>query len=515
MYPSAETLCLSIVGIDNAFEASGLIRLYHPAEPMLDPTPGAWQADLPAALGAHAVVVRLEVTMDVARFSCEVRVFRHGHVAGTGRLSFDRRTEPGHADLLLKSPKLAAGTALYFALEEAFGRSLPWGSLTGVRPVKLASGLLAGGYPEKAATDVLVARTGMSREKAELIVSVAIGERPLLEIPKESVSLYVGIPFCATRCLYCSFPAYAVEQVGHLIPSYLDALGKEIRFIGDWLSSRRMRLSTVYIGGGTPSALDAQGLSRLLETLARHLPLSDAREYTVEAGRPDTLNPEKLSLIRDAGATRISINPQSMQDHTLARIGRAHSAADVVNAFAQARVAGFSNINADLIAGLPGETRAEFQSTLGQIQALSPESLTVHTLAVKRASRLKEQLLGGMPGEPTDDETVSGMLSDAAAYARQNGLEPYYLYRQKHILANLENVGYARPGAGCRYNVETMSEKQTILAAGAGAITKISHDGRQLERSYNVRELRQYVSRIDEMIIKKQELLQRHFPDRP
>ena len=170
-----------------------------------------------------------------------------------------------------------------------------------------------------------------------------------------------------------------------------------------------------------------------------------------------------------------------------------------------------SNINADLIAGLPGESRADFQSTLRQMQALSPESLTVHTLAVKRASRLNEQLHGGMPDEPTDDETVSGMLSDAAAYALKNRLEPYYLYRQKNILANLENVGYALRGAGCRYNVETMSEKQTILAVGAGAITKISHGGQQLERSYNVRELQQYVSRIEEMIDKKKDLLGRHF----
>ena len=511
MYPSAETLCLSIVGIDNAFEASGLIRLFHPAEPVLDPTPDGWQEDLPASLGAHAVVVRLEVKTDVAHFSCTVRVFRYGHVAGTGNLSFDRSTAPGKADLLLKSPKLAAGTALYFALEEAFGRSLPWGSLTGVRPVKLASSLLAEGFRDREAVDVLVVRTGMSRQKAELIVSVAIHEKPFLEIPDKSVSLYVGIPFCATRCLYCSFPAYAVEQMGHLIPSYLDALQKEIQFLGNWLSQRHMILSTVYIGGGTPSALDANGLSRLFEMLAHHLPISGALEYTVEAGRPDTLNPEKLSLIREAGATRISINPQSMQDGTLLRIGRAHSAADVVEAFAQARAAGFDNINADLIAGLPGESRADFQSTLRQMQLLSPESLTVHTLAVKRASRLNEQLLGGMPDEPTDDETVSGMLSDAAAYARKNRLEPYYLYRQKNILANLENVGYALRGAGCRYNVETMSEKQTILAVGAGAITKISHGGQQLERSYNVRELQQYVSRIEEMINKKKDLLGRHF----
>lgn len=539
MLPSDSTLCLSICGIDNAFEASGLIRLFHPGDPVMDPMPEAWRAlaldalsdtrndgpsasmagigcdVVPDSLAIHEIVIRLDVTQINGQFLAVARVFLNGAVAGRSTLSFDLTPAPGKADLLLKSPKLAAGTALYRALEQAFGLVLPWGSLTGVRPVKLASGLLAAGYDDAEARSLLVTRTGMSLDKAELLLSVAHNERPYLQIPADSVSVYVGIPFCATRCLYCSFPAYDIGRMGHLMPAYLDALAQEIRFLGEWIARKGIPVSTVYVGGGTPTALDAPSLARLLTVMREWLPMAQTLEFTVEAGRPDTLDPEKLSLIRDARATRISINPQSMRDDTLRRIGRAHTAADVVHAFEMARAAGFDNINADLIAGLPGETRADFQTTLARMGSLAPDSLTVHTLAVKRASRLHEQESGGMATDRTDDDTVAGMLADAADFAREQGLAPYYLYRQKNILANLENVGYARPGMGCRYNVETMSERQTILAVGSGAITKISHAGRHLERVFNVRELHHYIDRIEEMIGKKRDLLDRHFPDCP
>lgn len=518
MYPSADSLCLSIDGIDNAFEASGLVRLFNNVEPKLLSSPGKWGRTPAREAEGCACVVRLEVEQTDRHFSAEAKVYRNGVLAGTGSLGFSRDGDrPSatlrHADLLLKSPKLCAGTAMHAALSEAFGFRLPWGSLTGVRPVKLASGLLSDGWRPEDAVAVLVDRTGMSLEKARLLVRVACNEQPCLQAPANSVSVYVGIPFCATRCLYCSFPAYSVERMGSLIPGYLEALDRELRFLGEWLTGRQMGLSTVYVGGGTPTALPGKALERLFQSMRAHLPLGTASEFTVEAGRPDTLDPDKLACIREAGATRISINPQSMRDETLRRIGRAHTARDVVTAFEMARNEGFANINADLIAGLPGETVDDFKHTLSCMGALRPDSLTIHTLAVKRASRLNEQVRGGEMDNRTEDGTVMAMLAEAAAHADAHGLEPYYLYRQKNILANLENIGYARSGCGCRYNVETMSERQTILAAGSGAITKISHDGRGMERVFNVRELSHYVERIGEMIEKKRELLERHYPD--
>ena len=455
--PSAESLLLSILGIDNAFEASGLIRLFHASEPVLDPEPAQWRNDVPSA---YPWVVRLVVTRDNGWFDAAARVFHHGRLSGRGALRVRLGIKPEKGALLLGSPKLAAGTALYQALAEAFNQTLPWGSLTGVRPVKLASGLLDAGFADTEAQALLTSRTGMSRDKAALLLSVAHHEQPYLQIPDHSASVYVGIPFCATRCLYCSFPAYDIHRMGHMVSGYLDALERELEFLGEWLAQSGTRLSTVYIGGGTPTALDEAALSRLLSMMAKHLPLRDALEYTVEAGRPDTLTFEKLKRIRAAGVTRISINPQTMNDVTLRRVGRAHTAGDVTRAFAMAREAGFSNINADLIAGLPGESLSDFQHTLECIIPLAPDSLTVHTLAVKRASRLHEQESGAMGPTRTDDETVAAMVTEAAVHAAHQGLLPYYLYRQKNILANLENIGYAREGMGCRYNVETMSERQ-------------------------------------------------------
>ena len=512
MEPNPAKLCLSIDGIDNAFEAGGLLRLFVPDVPVLRPDPGIWGTCPPQEFASFKTVVRLEAVETAAWFEARARVFRSGQAVGEGRLGFSPSDTHGPAALLAGSRKLCAGTALYRALAQAFSVALPWGSLTGVRPVKLASCLLDAGMPEREACAMLMERTGMSAANAALLLTVATRERPLLTPPADSVSLYVGIPFCATRCLYCSFTAYSVHRHGSMIPAYLDALHRELDFIGTWMAGQGKRLSTVYIGGGTPTALSAADLARLFDRMANTLPLATALEFTVEAGRPDTVDAEKLAAIRDAGATRISINPQSMLAATLRRIGRAHTPEQVEQAFRLARDLGFTNINADLIAGLPGETPADFEATLARMAPLFPDSLTVHTMAVKRASRLHESIAEGR-GEPqTSDNDVAAMVAEAARFAGAQGLLPYYLYRQKNILANLENTGYARPGAECRYNVETMSERQTILAAGSGAITKVSHAGRGMERVENVRELANYIGRIDEMIERKRALLARHFP---
>ena len=515
MTPHQQNLCLSINGIDNAFEASGLLRLFLPEEPVLLPLPGMWNGQLPAVCASFGTVVRIEAVETAEWFEACVCVFRSGQAAGHGVLGFSLHEAEGPAALLTGSRKLCAGTALYRALAQAFAVSLPWGSLTGVRPAKLAACLLDAGMPEPAARGMLTERTGMSAEKADLLLTVAARERPFRTPPADSVSLYVGIPFCATRCLYCSFTAYPVQRHGQWIPAYLDALGRELDFVGEWMARHGKRFSAVYIGGGTPTALSGEDLARLFDRMERALPMETALEFTVEAGRPDTVDAGKLAAIRRAGATRISINPQSMHAATLRRIGRAHTPEQVETAFGLARDAGFTNINADLIAGLPGETPDDFQETLARMAPLCPDSLTVHTMAVKRASRLHESIVQGQAEPRTSDTDVATMVAEAARFAQARGLLPYYLYRQKHILANLENTGYARPGAECRYNIETMSERQTILAAGSGAITKVSHGGDDMERTENVRDLSHYIGRIDEMIGRKRAVLARHYPDGP
>ncbi len=498
-------LHLVISGIDNWFEASHLIRLFHNVEPVVP----AADADLSAIPGW---LVRLEAWEEHGWFKTRTNILLDGVQKGIGELDFELGITPAVTDMFLQSRKLCAGTALYRALSQAFGVTLPWGSLTGVRPVKLASCCLDAGMGEAETNALLQNRTGMDAEKAAAVWEVARRERPLLIPPDRSVSLYVGIPFCSTRCLYCSFTSYPIQRHGALIPAYMAALGKEIRFVGEWLRKTGKSLSTVYIGGGTPTALPIAHLGALLDDMAEWLPMGTALEFTVEAGRPDTVDLAKLERIKAAGATRISINPQSMQEKTLKRIGRAHTPEQVEEAFAMARQTGFDNINADLIAGLPGETTEDFRHTLERMAPLRPDSLTVHTMAVKRASRLHETMVDGTADAATPDAVIQEMIADAANFAQNAGLFPYYLYRQKNILANLENTGYARPGCECRYNVETMSERQTILALGSGGITKVSVGGEPLERTFNVRELGHYVGRIDEMLERKRELLERRFP---
>ncbi len=527
-------LYLSIAGIDNAFEAGQLIRLFHDSDPILQtesvvpeyrtpfvemtPTDKAafeCRSRAGSQVPGHSgkmpgIHVLLHAVESEGIFTATAFIRDNGTKIGYGILSFSTAEAPSASDLFLQSRKLCAGTALYRALSEAFGIELPWGSLTGVRPVKLASCCLDAGMAQQEILGILSERTGMQADKAALVLSVANCERPFLTPPDHSVSLYAGIPFCSTRCLYCSFTSYPEKKHGHLIPAYLDALAKEIRFVGDWLAANGRTLSSVYIGGGTPTALSAEMLETLLTCLDNELPMRTALEYTVEAGRPDTLDREKLRLIKEAGATRISINPQSMRAETLCAIGRGHTPEQVEEAFHLAREIGFDNINMDLIAGLPGETPDHFRATLARVAPLRPDSLTVHTMAVKRASRLHETVREGTAGPSATDSAVMEMIADAAGHAAKYGLHPYYLYRQKNILANLENTGYARSGCECRYNVETMSERQTIIAIGSGGITKVSHDGKQLERTFNVRELTHYISRIDEMVERKRELLARH-----
>lgn len=390
---------------------------------------------------------------------------------------------------------------LYEELAKATGKRLEWGILTGVRPVKLAGEITrAVGSPEKA-RKVLLHDYLVSEEKADLLLSIReLQQKVIRERDPAAVGLYIGIPFCPTRCLYCSFPSNQAKE--EQIDAYLKALAREIAFVGERMEQTGFYPESVYIGGGTPTTLSAEQMAELLEWVKKAFDLSQIREFTVEAGRPDTVTADKLQAILEGGGDRICINPQSMKERTLELIGRNHSRLDVELAFALARRMGVSAINADLIAGLPEEGPEDFETSLQKIMALSPENITVHTLAVKRASRLKE-----LYGEYSyrQGERVRIMLQKGNKRLTEAGYRPYYLYRQKQMAGNFENVGYALPGTESLYNIRIMEEDQTVLALGAGGISKVWYPAEnRLERVPNVSNYEIYIQRIEEMLERKE-----------
>ena len=405
---------------------------------------------------------------------------------------------------------------LYHLLEDETGNSLSWGILTGVRPTNNAMKKLDEGMDEKAFVSWFHEIYMVSKEKASLAWEIAGREKELLERLDydNGYSLYVGIPFCPTVCSYCSFSSGALADWESRVEDYLDALCKELKFIAQ--KSSLKKLNTIYIGGGTPTTLTAGQLERLLCCIDENFSREHLLEYTVEAGRPDSITREKLEAIRRHGVTRISINPQSMQQKTLDAIGRRHSVEQIITAYGMARELGFDNINMDIIAGLPGEDLHDMEDTLRQIGRLMPDSLTVHSLAIKRAARMDMEDLKREDGKT--NEVMSGMIRSAERLARQMGLAPYYLYRQKNIAGNFENVGYAKVDKAGIYNILIMEEKQTILAAGAGASTKVLLDkpirtekGKEVDLVHveNVKNITEYINRIDEMIERKGEWLWR------
>lgn len=383
----------------------------------------------------------------------------------------------------------------------------PWGILTGIRPAKLATKLLLAGQSDQEVLRYFQEECGTTAEKAALVLETAQAELPIRHgMDPFGISLYVGIPFCPTRCLYCSFVTCGTRQAAKLIPDYLDCLDREIAYTGQLTAESPYHIETVYIGGGTPTTLSAEQLDRMLCRIEGSFDLSHCREFTVEAGRPDTVTREKLRTLRRHGVDRISINPQSMHHQTLRVIGRAHSPEDICRAMEEARVCGFSCINMDVIAGLPGENVDMFRSTLEQVEALMPENTTVHTMSIKRSSRLHEYL-ADYP--LTDGEEVEKMVDFAYHYMKEKGKIPYYLYRQKNQLGNLENVGYAKPGTENLYNIYIMEELQTILSVGCGGVTKTVDRRRdKIERIFNVKEPQDYIARLDEMLERKKDLFQ-------
>ena len=408
-------------------------------------------------------------------------------------------------------------------LSATTGKELAWGILTGVRPTKLIMGLLEEGMSEGETVAWMKEHYCVTERKANLGLQIAKKEKELLSALdyRDGFSLYIGIPFCPTTCSYCSFPSYPICKWKERVEEYLDAVCRELTVIGDIAKQKEKKLNTVYVGGGTPTTLEPEQLDRLLSHLEAHFSYEDLLEITVEAGRPDSITKEKLEVLKAHNIGRISINPQTMQQKTLDAVGRDHTVEDVKRVFCMARELGFDHINMDLIAGLPGETVEDMRDTLEQIQALAPDSLTVHALAMKRASRLmresKEQ--ENREEDMETAKTLSRMIELAADCAREMDLHPYYLYRQKNIAGNFENVGYAKVDKAGIYNILIMEEKQSIIAVGAGASTKIvlsdeqatmdpkTGNQKKIVRTENVKDVEQYINRIDEMIERKGELL--------
>ena len=393
----------------------------------------------------------------------------------------------------------------YQMLMERTGARLPWGSLTGIRPTKIALTRLEEGWSGDDIRSFMKETYMASDEKINLSLEIAAREKKLLEPLdyERGYSLYVGIPFCPTTCLYCSFTSYPISKWTGRTGLYLEALFKELEYTAGKMKGRP--LDTIYFGGGTPTSLPAEDIHAILCKLEDLFDTAHALEFTVEAGRPDSITEEKLQVLRDHGITRISINPQTMNQKTLDLIGRRHTVEMVKERFWMAREMGFDNINMDLIMGLPEEDMDDVRHTLHEVKKLAPDSLTVHSLAIKRAARLN------MFKEQYGDLKISNtpeMIDLSAACAREMGMEPYYLYRQKNMAGNFENVGYSLPGKACIYNILIMEEMQTIVACGAGTTTKVVFPSEnRRERCENVKEVEQYISRIDEMIGRKEKIL--------
>lgn len=394
---------------------------------------------------------------------------------------------------------------LYQMAGKLTGMELPWGTLTGIRPTKIAMTKLLEGHSKEEVKSHMKETYLASDAKTDLSIEIASREISLLsEIDYENgYSLYIGIPFCPTTCLYCSFTSFPIGQWEKRMELYLEALFREMDYTAEKMKGRV--LDTVYIGGGTPTSLSAQHLDILIKRLYDTFDFSTVKEFTVEAGRPDSITEDKLRVLKAHGVTRISINPQTMKQETLSIIGRRHTVDMVKKQFHLARSLGFDNINMDLIIGLPEEDMEDVRNTMEEIKALSPDSITVHSLAIKRAARLNmfKEKYGDYKMVNTQE-----MIDLTAEYARKMGQEPYYLYRQKNMAGNFENVGYSQPGKACIYNILIMEEKQTIIALGAGTTTKVVFPSEnRLERVENVKDVEQYITRIDEMLERKEKML--------
>ena len=404
-----------------------------------------------------------------------------------------------------KETKNSLKRELYLIMKNKTGKELAWGTLSGIRPTKITSAMLEEGLSREETFKRMKEEYFLSDIKAKESIDISETELKILNKIdyKNGYSIYIGIPFCPSTCLYCSFTSYPIFKYADVMDDYLDALFKEIDFCADIYKNKR--LCTIYIGGGTPTSLNANQLDRLLNKIADTFDTKALFEYTIEAGRPDSITIDKLKVIKKYDITRISINPQTMKDETLKLIGRNHNVKQFLDSYEMARSLGFDNINMDFILGLPKENIDDVKYNMEWVEKLEPDSLTIHSLAIKRAARLNLEQRAGIKYEITNTED---MMQVTKQTADKLCLKPYYLYRQKNMAGNLENVGYSKEGKEGIYNILIMEEKQTILALGAGSSTKMVHQADDIiGRVENVKDVKLYIEKIDEMIERKREYI--------
>ena len=469
---------------DFEYDIHSLVRAFYPGTEV-----SIFYGESPKEESELKIVIRYETNY------IEITIQKPGEAPLRAALAVDYRAGR-------KEVKNSLKALLYQQLEIYTDQELPWGNLTGIRPTKIPMALLETGKSAAEISAYMQNTYFTSKEKANLAVAIAVREKHILEEIhyKNGYSLYIGIPFCPSICLYCSFSSSPLKLWENQVDTYLEALCQEISFGA--VAYQDKKLDTIYIGGGTPTTLTAVQLERVLQMITANFDMTYIKEFTVEAGRPDSITEEKLQVLRAYGVSRISINPQTMNQKTLDIIGRKHTVEETKNAFLLARKLGFDNINMDLIVGLPGEEISAVEHTLREVSRLAPDSITVHSLAVKRAARLQMFKDEYREMTFTNSEEIMDM---AAGYAKSAGMAPYYLYRQKNMAGNFENVGYAREGKEGIYNILIMEEKQSILALGAGASTKVVQSAERIDRIENVKDIKSYIERIDEMIERKKQ----------
>ena len=471
---------LLLRGHDDRYAVEQLQLALFPDEPM-EPVDAPFSGD-GAVSALHVGKTWLTATAELTLHGKTARASR--------RLRADRADVPSRRRLLQNA---------YYDAAMQLRDPPEWGSLSGVRPTKLTTRCLLSGGTAADADRLLRERYHVSPARRRLCVEASLATAEAVKrLEPNDVSVYIGIPFCPTRCIYCSFVSASTEKTAGLLPQYLDALIRELETVGRLLAASGRRVRTLYIGGGTPTTLSTPQLRRLMDAIRTHFDLSGLIEYTVEGGRPDTLDDEKLRVLREGGCDRMSINPQTMNDAVLRAVGRRHTAAQTVAAFEAARRVGFDGINMDLIAGLPGDTLESFAASLDAVLALAPSNVTVHTLALKRGAELAMRQLT-LPSA----EDVRQMLQYAERALRERGYAPYYLYRQKYMSGSFENVGWCKPGYAGLYNIYMMEELHSILSLGGGAMTKINLPDGTLERFHNPKFPQQYLARLDDVLAQK------------
>lgn len=473
-----------------------VIRLFTPV-PVVEPVCDGGFYDGERKLSAYLAIEEGDLCAKAEYFD-GAGAFSYAYSMSTLSPKTPAEAEPTERALLLEKKRLekrCLKIAVFRAMKKAFPEApLPWGSLTGIRPTSLLRDLTER-FGEEAALRLMREEFEVSEDKLSLASRIVSAQRPVIESLRPSdLDVYIGIPFCRTRCLYCSF-ASELRTKKTDMQAYLNALKKDISLGAALAKAHGLSVRAAYLGGGTPTVLTEDELDELLDHAANAYGFTQGMELTVEAGRPDTITEGKLRILKKNGATRISINPQTMNDRTLALVGRDHSSSDIRECYLMARGIGFDSINMDLIAGLPGETAEDMRSSCERILELSPDCLTVHTLAIKRSSRLHEKL-DSYELPPVSE--VEKMTSIGESCALELGMLPYYMYRQKYMAGNMENVGYSLPNKVCAYNIDMMEDRASIIAHGAGAMNKRVFSGeKRIERVPNPKDIATYIEKVD------------------